>query len=148
MTKPPTSYTGTIPSVQPQAQVARIVEVNTPAKRTHLDTPQLTVNPDGWVFPNAALCRLLDIGHGSPIELEPPRFGRSRHRDWYLDLRKEAPGILTHTGNTRPQFKTQRLLHPQLFVRQSLLVLELHDLYAEQTPGYYRLRRVAIQQHF
>lgn len=90
------------------------------------DTPTLTVSLPNSVVPSNEFCRQLgammrrdglgDLHGGSPIEIEPPRLGRaSGPRCWYLDVRPTAPGRLTHTNKSSPQFKTLRLLPRTLF---------------------------------
>lgn len=162
---PPANFLGAPTSPHaPPSHPARVVSVGPPAPRkgTHLDEALLTVRLPNRILLSNHLCRQLgammcrdglhDLGHGSPIELEPPRLGKTsgaRRWRWHLDVRSTAPARLTHTGNSRPQFDTLRVLpsrlllpgvfgtHPAAYPLRLRLLPGVPDV-----PGYYPLELV------
>lgn len=162
MTKPPHQPSAFLqgPSLHPQPQQARVVEVR-PVPVRAPEPLSLTVSPRGRVYLSRQLCIHLGLRHGQSLELVPPI--QRNGGKWHLLVPPEAnaplPTLTLHIdGNYKPQFDCRHVLSPTRFKRRtpakgsgkgggqkgellSLLTLEL-DPDTLTTTGFLPLRPV------
>lgn len=108
----PTSFTGA-PSIHPQRQAARVVEVPPDFKRTHQTEPLVTVRLPNRVELNREALRHANLGPGSLVELKARRRGASDC--WLLDTRPFGTCKLTTSAGGYNCFTLPAPLSPSLF---------------------------------